>query len=77
MTRPREWMLFLPFLANNIIKAIDLGESILLGKSFFSSHANEPTEWDQIVLLLTATSLDLIEFIHTKTVSQDYKDFPV
>lgn len=79
MTRARDWMLFLPFLANSIAKTIDIIESVLIEKSIYSSHPSKtgPTDWDQAVVLLTHACLDVAQFIHSKTVAKEFTDFPV
>lgn len=79
MTKARDWMLFLPFLANYIIKITDIIEYIMANYSFFSveSEAKELSKWDDVVTLLSHACLDFIQFVHMKTVSQPPYDFPV
>lgn len=76
MTKPRDWMLFLPFLSNYLVKIITAIEPILVENSLFGS-SNQPSLWDTIIILITNNCLDLIEFIHLKTVAQDPSAFPV
>lgn len=77
MTKARDWMLFIPFLANYLVKTINTVETILTEKSMYKSHNESPSLWEKAVLLLTNSCLDFIELIHTKTVAQEPADFPV
>ncbi|CAO3613360.1 unnamed protein product [Mucor hiemalis] len=79
MTKARDWMLFLPFLSNQCIRAIDTIETVLTEKSNYSSHVtkSDPSAWDQAVVLITGSCLDFIEFIHQKTTTKSPADFPI
>lgn len=79
MTKARDWMLFLPFLSNQCIKAIETIETVLTEKSNYSSHVtkSDPSAWDQVVVLMTSSCFDFIEFIHQKTTTKSPADFPV
>jgi hypothetical protein len=77
MTKARDWMLFIPFLANYFIKTIDIVETILTEKSTYSAKKKASNQWEKVVLLLSHSCLDFIDFLHTKTVNQEPVDFPV
>lgn len=79
MTKARDWMLFLPFLSNQCIKAVDIIETVLTEKSNYSSHStkSDPNAWDQAVVIMTRSCLDFIEYIHQKTTIKNPADFPV
>jgi hypothetical protein len=79
MTRARDWMLFLPFLANYMAKSTEIIEYVLVNYSLFASasDAKDLSKWDDIITLLSHACLDFIQFIHTKTVSQEPSEFPV
>ncbi|CEP18348.1 hypothetical protein [Parasitella parasitica] len=76
MTRPRDWMLFLPFLANYLVAIIDMIVKILVKDSSFGSSDNQPTLYDKICILISNSCLDLIQFLHSRTVVQDPATFP-
>lgn len=78
MKRAREWMLFLPFLANYIVKTIDGIETVLIEKSLYGGNKKKERDgWEDTVDLFTGSCLDLIEFIHTCTVVPPISEFPV
>lgn len=79
MTKARDWMLFLPFLSNQCIKAVDIIETVLTEKSNYSSHStkSDPNAWDQAVVIMTRSCLDFIEYIHQKTTIKNPADFPI
>ncbi|KAI7882307.1 uncharacterized protein EV154DRAFT_523008 [Mucor mucedo] len=77
MKRAREWMLFLPFLANYVTKTMDGIESVMIEKSLYGGHQRKRDGWEETVDLFVGSCLDLIEFIHTRTVVPSYSEFPV
>jgi hypothetical protein len=80
MTKARDWMLFLPFLSNYVVKTIDVLHAILKEQSiFFYAELKERnfSKWDEIIVLTINNYLDFIHFVHAKTVSQEITAFPV
>lgn len=80
MTKARDWMLFLPFLSNYVVKTVDIVYHILRKNSVFFLFDDEKrnfSKWDQVIVLTINNYLDFIHFIHAKTVAQDAKTFPV
>ncbi|KAI9486642.1 MAG: hypothetical protein EXX96DRAFT_549881 [Benjaminiella poitrasii] len=79
MSKARDWMLFLPFLSNYLVRLMNVIDTILIEKSIFSSSSPDRkiySEWDNTVILLANNYLDSILFIFSKTVAQDVSKFP-
>lgn len=77
MNRARDWMLFIPFLANYLVKTLDIIEFILVEKSMYCTVEKKRDEWEDVIDLFAGSCLDFIEFIHTRTVAQTPTEFPV
>lgn len=79
MTKARDWMLFLPFLSNYLVKVIDTIEDILITRSMYYSSSSKKSSgyWEKSIVVLTHNCLDFIQFIHEKTVAQTPAEFPV
>lgn len=80
MKKARDWMLFLPFLSNYVVKTIDTVSDILKEKSvfFYSEYKDRSfSKWDEVIILTINNYLDFIYFIHARTVAQEPTEFPV
>lgn len=77
MNRARDWMLFIPFLANYLVKTMYIIEFILVEKSMYCTVNKKRDEWEETIDLFVGSCLDFIEFIHTRTVAQPPSEFPV
>ncbi|KAI8983100.1 hypothetical protein BDB01DRAFT_792455 [Pilobolus umbonatus] len=76
MTDHRDWMLFLPFLANYVQRTWTCIESIIRDHSVFYCE-DAPNFWNQAIILHASSVLDLIEFIHSRTVITSVSEFPI
>lgn len=76
MTRARDWMLYLPMLANFFVTNMEMMEQNLVQDSSFGS-SSPPSAGDNCYVLFSNSCLDLVHFIHSKTVAKDPSTFPV
>ncbi|CAO3704118.1 unnamed protein product [Rhizopus stolonifer] len=77
LKRPKEWMLYLPFLTNFLKRTLDFIEPILIEKSCLSHRERPSSGWDQIILLVVEITLEFTHFVHAVTVHQSPMEFPV
>ncbi|CAO0792451.1 unnamed protein product [Mucor circinelloides] len=75
MTRARDWMLYLPMLANFFVTNMEMMEQNLVQDSSFGS-SSPPSAGDNCYVLFSNSCLDLVHFIHSKTVAKDPSMFP-
>ncbi|GAN01173.1 hypothetical protein MAM1_0005c00604 [Mucor ambiguus] len=75
MTRARDWMLYLTLLANFFVTRIEAMTRNLIQDSSLGS-SSPPSDWDSCCTLYSNSCLDLIHFIHSKTVAKDPSTFP-
>ncbi|CEG82901.1 hypothetical protein RMATCC62417_16892 [Rhizopus microsporus] len=75
ISRPKEWMLYLPFLTNRLQRTMESIESVLINKCAFFQRKKPFSNWDQSVLLVVGCILDFTEFVHSVTVSQSPSEF--
>lgn len=77
ISRPKEWMLYLPFLTNYLQRTMESIEPILINKCALFQRKKPFSNWDQSVLLVVGCILDFTEFVHSATVSQSPSKFRV
>ncbi|CEG67175.1 hypothetical protein RMATCC62417_03642 [Rhizopus microsporus] len=75
ISRPKEWMLYLPFLTNYLQRTMESIEPVLINKCALFQRKRPFSNWDQSVLLMVGCILDFTEFVHSATVSQSPSKF--
>jgi hypothetical protein len=69
-TREKEWMLIIPFLANQMNKALEKMPEMIREKG-------EQEQWNKVLVTLSNCFLDFADFLNLSASNKDVSEFPV